>query len=144
MANSWEHVKTTGDDAPIRHISFVYGNNLVMLGGERNTQVMVQTGRDAFGHWKTKRLRLTWPDGTNFDFTIQDACVVKVAIDSFFVLGGRNTSTNQPLAKVFNINMTDQTIEEVGSLTYPRSEHACAIILDPSSPSLELQKQMIM
>ena len=49
MANSWEHVETTGEDAPIRHISFVYGNNLVMLGGERNTQVMVQTGRDAFG-----------------------------------------------------------------------------------------------
>ena len=114
-----------------------------MLGGERNTQVMVQTGRDAFGHWKTKRLRLTWPNGTNFDFTIQDACVAKVAIDSFFVLGGRNTSTKKPLAKVFNINMTDQTIEEVGSLTYPRSEHACALIPDPSSSSASRRKLIL-
>ena len=133
LANPWEHTNTTGDDAPIRHISFVYGNNLVMLGGEANSQVMIETGRDVFGQWKTKTLSLTWPNRKYFEFSIKDACVVKVAMDSFFVLGGRNTSSNQIKSAVLNINMTSQTVAEVGSLLYPRTQHACAVFFSPSS-----------
>ena len=134
LANPWEHTNTTGDNAPIGHISFVHGNNLVLLGGERNTKVMIETGREVFGKWKTKSLSLTWLGTWNhFDPSIKDACVVKVAMDSFFVLGGRNTSNNQIQSTVIKINMADETVEEVGSLLYPRTQHACAIISSPST-----------
>ena len=39
LANPWKHTKTLGNDAPVRHVSFVYGKDLVLLGGVRGTQV---------------------------------------------------------------------------------------------------------
>ena len=134
LANPWEHTNTTGNDAPIGHISFVYKNNLVMLGGEKNTQVMIETGKEREGQWKTKSLRLvTWPNRDHFDFSFKDACVVKMAMDTFFVAGGRNTSNNEIRSTVLHINMTAQTVQEAGSLLYPRTQHACAIIPNPSN-----------
>ena len=35
LANPWKHTKTLGNDYPIHHVSFVYGKDLVLLGGEK-------------------------------------------------------------------------------------------------------------
>ena len=133
LANPWIHTQTNGNDAPISHISLVHGNDLVLLGGERGSQVMLQSTMKGSGDRNTIRLRLTWQkDGTNFEFFNQDACVVKMKKDIFFVLGGRNMS-NLWTPTVFRINMTEQSVEEAGSLKFARAKHACAIIHSPST-----------
>ena len=72
LANSWKVTKTLGTDAPTRHVSFVYGKDLVLLGGERGTQVTLQNGREENGEWNT--LRLTFEkDGSDFDLFTKDS-----------------------------------------------------------------------
>ena len=132
LANPWKHTKTLGNDAPVRHVSFVYEKDLVLLGGVKGTQVALQNGREENGEWNALRLTLE-KDGTNFDLFTQDACVVKVRKDTFYVLGGRESSNGQMTSKVYSVNMKRQKVQEVGSLTNPRTQHACAIIPDPSS-----------
>ena len=130
LANSWKETKTLGTDAPTRHVSFVYGKDLVLLGGERGTQVALQNGREENGEWNT--LRLTFEkDGSDFDLFTQDSCVVKGNRETFYVLGGRGSSSNRITSKVYRINMKEQNVKEVGSLTFARAQHACAVI--PSS-----------
>ena len=129
LANSWTETKTLGTDGPVGHLSFVYGKDLVFLGGERRTQVILQNGRSENGEWNA--LRLTWKNGASFDEVPQDACLVKVNSYKFALLGGRDTSTDQMTPKVLMINMKEQSVEEIGSLAFARSRHACAIVSDP-------------
>ena len=134
LANPWNHIEVIGNDAPISHISLIHGNDLMLLGGERGSQVKLQSTMSENGERKTIRQRLTWQkDGTNFDFLIEDACVVKVSKNIHFVLGGKETSSDQATSKVFSIDMSDQTVQEVGSLRFARAKHACAIIESPSA-----------
>ena len=58
LANPWKHTKTLGNDAPIRHVNFVYGKDLILLGGERGTQVALQNGREENGEWNALSLTL--------------------------------------------------------------------------------------
>ena len=132
LANPWKHTKTLGNDAPVNHVSFVYGKDLVLLGGERGTQVALQNGREENGEWNALRLTLKM-DGSNFDLFPEDACVVKVAKYTFVVLGGKQTLNHEMSSKVLLINMKEQNVQEVGSLTFPRAKHACAIIPGSSS-----------
>ena len=127
LANPWKQTKTLGKDAPSRHVSFVYEKDLVFLGGERGTQGTLQNGREEHGEWKALGLTLR-KDGSNFDSFPLDACVVRVKRDIFYVMGGRETSTNQIISNVFEINMKEQKVQEVVSMMYPRAQHACAII----------------
>ena len=137
LANPWKHTKTLGNDAPVNHVSFVYEKDLVLLGGERGTQVALQNGREENGEWNALRLTLKM-DGSNFDLFPEDACVVKVAKYTFVVLGGKEASNNERSSKVLLINMKEQNVKEVGSLAFPRAKHACAIIPDSSSSSSTL------
>ena len=130
LANPWTETKTLGANGPVGHLSFVYGKDLVFLGGERSSQVILQNGRSENGEWNT--LRLSWKNGTSFDDVPQDACLVKVNSYKFALLGGRDTSTDQMTPKVLMIDMKEQSVEELGSLTFARSRHACAIISDPA------------
>ena len=131
LANPWKHTKTLGNDAPIHHVSFVYGKDLILLGGTKGTQVALQNGREENGEWNALRLTLK-KDGSNFDQIMQDACVVKVSRDTFFVIGGRESSDGPALSTVYSINMKEQNVREIGSLIHPRARHACAIIPGPS------------
>ena len=131
LANPWKHTKTLGNDAPIHHVSFVYGKDLILLGGTKGTQVALQNGREENGEWNALRLTLK-KDGSNFDQFTQDACVVKVTRENFFVIGGRESSDGPALSTVYSINMKEQNVREVGSLKYPRAKHACAILPGPS------------
>ena len=137
LANPWKHTKTLGNDAPVHHVSFVYGKDLVLLGGERGTQVALQNGREENGEWNALRLTLK-KDGSNFDLFPEDACVVKVAKYTFVVLGGKEASNNERSSKVLLINMKEQNVKEVGSLAFPRAKHACAIIPGSYSSSSTL------
>ena len=130
LANAWIETKTLGTDAPVGHLSFVYGKDLVFLGGERGTQVILQNGRTENGEWNT--LKLSWKNGASFDEVPQDACLVKVNSYMFAILGGRDISTGQMTTKVLMINMKEQSVEDLGSLIFARSRHACAIISNSS------------
>ena len=132
LANPWKHTKTLGNDAPIRHVNFVYGKDLILLGGERGTQVALQNGREENGEWNALRLTLQ-KDGSNFNKFTQDACVVKSSRETFYLLGGKASSDGPAKASVYKIDMRAQNVEEMGSLLYARSKHACSII--PSSTS---------
>ena len=130
LANPWTETKTLGTDGPVGHLSFVYGKDLVFLGGERGTQMILQNGRTENGEWNA--LRLSWKDGTSFDEVPQDACLVKVNSYKFAILGGRDTTTGQMTTRALLINMKEQSVEELGSLVFARSRHACAILPDTS------------
>ena len=132
LANPWKHTKTLGNDAPIRHVNFVYGKDLILLGGERGTQVALQNGREENGEWNALRLTLQ-KDGSNFNKFTQDACVVKSSRETFYLLGGKASSDGPAKASVYKIDMRAQNVEEMGSLLYPRSKHACSIIPSASS-----------
>ena len=135
LANPWKHTKTIGNDAPKHHVSFVYGKDLILLGGRKGTQVALQNGREENGEWNTLRLTLD-SDGSDFDKFTQDACLVKVKRDIFYVMGGKSSK------KVYSINMKEQKVQEVGSLRYTRANHACAII--PGSSSNDFRNQRIL
>ena len=128
LANPWTETKTLGANGPVGHLSFVYGKDLVFLGGERGSQVILQNGRSENGEWNA--LRLSWKDGTSFDDVPQDACLVKVNSYKFALLGGRDISTDRITSTVLMINMKEQSVEELGSLIFARVRHACAIISD--------------
>ena len=130
LANPWTETKTLGANGPVGHLSFVYGKDLVFLGGERGSQVILQNGRTENGEWNA--LRLSWKDGTSFDDVPQDACLIKVNSYKFALFGGRDRSTGQMTPKVLTIDMKEQSVEELGSLAFARSRHACAIISDPA------------
>ena len=66
LANPWKHTKTLGQDAPMRHVSFVYGKDLILLGGTKGTQVALQNGREENGEWNALRLTLK-KNGVNFE-----------------------------------------------------------------------------
>ena len=87
LSNPWTETKTFGTNVPVGHLSFVYGKDLVFLGGERCTQVILQNGRTENGEWNA--LRLSWKNGTSFDDVPQDACLVKVNSYKFALFGGR-------------------------------------------------------
>ena len=129
LANPWTETKTLGTNGPVGHLSFVYGKDLIFLGGEGRTQVILQNGRTENGEWNV--LRLSWKNGTGFD-TPRDACLVKVNSYKFSILGGRHTTKGEMTPTVLIINMKEQSVEEIGSLTFARANHACAIISDPS------------
>ena len=129
FANPWTETKTLGTNGPVGHLSFVYGKDLIFLGGERSTQVILQNGRTENGEWNALRLR--WKNGTSFDDVPQDACLVKVNSYKFAILGGRDIMNGQMTPSVLIINMKEQSVEELGSLTFARVKHACAIISDP-------------
>ena len=131
LANPWKHTKTLGNDYPIHHVSFVYGKDLVLLGGEKGIQLALQNAREENGEWNSLGLTLQ-KDGSNFDHLTQDACVVKVTKDTFFVLGGRQSTNGPAMSTVFSINMREKNVQEVGSLKYPRAQHACAVIPGPT------------
>ena len=98
----------------------------------------LQNGREENGEWNALRLTLK-KDGSDFEqFTI-GACVVKVTSDIFYVLGGRVSSDGPITSKVYSINMKEQSVQEVGSLSYTRAQHACALI-----PSDALSRQLIL
>ena len=130
LANPWTETKTLGTNGPVGHLSFVYRKDLVFLGGKRSTQVILQNGRTENGEWNALRLRLK--DGTSFDNVPQDACLVKVNSYMFALFGGQDISTDQKTSTVRMINMKEQSVEELGSLIFPRSRHACAIISNHS------------
>ena len=129
LANPWTETKTLGTNGPVGHLSFVYGKDLIFLGGERGTQAILQNGRTENGEWNM--LRLSWKNGTRFDAP-QDACLVKVNSYKFAILGGRDITDGQTTPAVLIINMKEQSVEQLGSLTFARVKHACAIISDPS------------
>ena len=116
LANPWIETKTLGTDGPVGHLSFVYGKDLVFLGGERGTQMILQNGRTENGEWNA--LRLSWKNGTSFDEVPQDACLVKVNSYKFAILGGRDTTTGQMTTRALLINMKEQSVEELGSLVF--------------------------
>ena len=131
LANPWKHTKTLGKDAPMRHVSFVYGKDLILLGGTKGTQVALQNGREENGEWNALRLTLK-KNGVNFEQFPEFACVVKVTKDIFYIMGGRVPPSGQATKKIYSINMKEQNVREVGSLKYPRAQHACAILPGPS------------
>ena len=103
----------------------------------------LQNGREENGEWNT--LRLTLPrDGSNFNQFTQDACLVKVTKDNFYILGGRKSSYEPATSNVFMINMKEQNVEEVGSLLHPRAQHACAIIAGEPSEDLTMTSRLIL
>ena len=65
LANPWTETTTLGKNGPVGHLSFVYGKDLVFLGGERRTQVILQNGRTENEEWNA--LRLSWKNGTSFE-----------------------------------------------------------------------------
>ena len=130
LANPWIETKTLGTDGPVGHLSFVYRKDLVFIGGEGSTQVILQNGRTENGEWNA--LRLSWKNGTSFDEVPQDACLVKVNSYKFAILGGRDTTTGQMTPMVLMIDMKEQSVEDLGSLTFARSRHACAVVSNPS------------
>ena len=132
LANPWIETKTLGTDGPVGHLSFVYRKDLVFIGGEGSTQVILQNGRTENGEWNA--LRLSWKNGASFDEVPQDACLVKVNSYKFAILGGRDTTTGQMTPMVLMIDMKEQSVEDLGSLTFARSRHACVVV---SSPSLD-------
>ena len=135
LANPWKHTKTLGTDFPRHHVSFVYGKDLVLLGGEKDVQLALQNAREENGEWN--QLGLTnQEDGSSFDEFKKEACVVKVTRDIFYVMGGKSSK------KVYSINMKEQKVQEVGSLRYTRANHACAII--PGSSSNDFRNQRIL
>ena len=134
LANSWtESPKTLGNDAPVGHLSFVYGKDLFFLGGEKNTQGVLQNGREENGEWNAVKLTKE-EDGAIFDQQIQESCIVRGKKGTFFVLGGK--VNGQITSNIYKINMKEQNVKEVGSLTKPRAQHACAVV--PGSASNEL------
>ena len=132
LANPWTETKTLGTNGPIGHLSFVYGKDLFYIGGERGTQAVLQNGRTENGEWNT--LKLTWKDGTNFEAP-RGACLVKVNSYKFALLGGHYNTVSQKTAVVVMINMREQSVEELGSLEFARTNHACAITSGPSNSS---------
>ena len=102
----------------------------------------LQNGREENGEWNTLRLTLQ-RDGTNFNQFTQDACLVKVTKDIFYILGGRKSSNEPAISKVFMINMKEQSVKEVGSLLHPRAQHACAIIAGEPSEDLTMTSSQL-
>ena len=129
LADLWTESTTLGSNAPIHHLSFVFGKDLVFLGGVSGSQMILQKRRTANGEWNA--LRLKWTNATNFNFLTQDACVVKVTKDEFIVLGGREAVSGRETSLVLMVNMKEQTVEELGSLIFARYLHACAVTSEP-------------
>ena len=67
-------------------------------------------------------------DGSKFDLLVQDSCIVRGKKDTFFVLGGKASSSGQVTSIIYKVNMKAQTVKLVGSLTSPRAQHACAVL----------------
>ena len=88
LANPWTETKTLGSNGPQGHLSFVYGKDLIFLGGETGTQAILQNGRTENGEWNV--LRLTWKNGTSFNEVPKDSCLVKVNSYKFAILGGHS------------------------------------------------------
>ena len=142
LANPWKHTKTLGKDAPMHHVSFVYGKDLILLGGTKGTQVALQNGREENGEWNALRLTLK-KNGVNFEQFPEFACVVKVTKDIFYIMGGRVPPSGQATKKVYSVNMKEQNVQEnVGSLLYARTHHACAVI--PSSSDNDFKSRRIL
>ena len=129
LANLWTESTALGANAPIHHLSFVFGKDLVFLGGVSGSQMILQNGRAENGEWNA--LRLKWTNASNFNFFTQDACVVKVGRDQFVILGGKDTTTGRVTSLVLLVNMKEQTVEELGSLIFGRYLHACAVKPEP-------------
>ena len=132
MANSWREQETQGRRVPKGHLSFVYGKDLVFLGGEENTQEILQNGRTENGEWND--LRLNWATGTGSFNVPQDACVAKLNRDKFIITGG--THDGEHTAAVTMVNMKEESVEELGSLIFARSQHACAIMAE-TTPNID-------
>ena len=54
LAHPWKHTKTLGTDFPLHHVSFVYGKDLVLLGGEKNVHLALQNAREENGEWRKR------------------------------------------------------------------------------------------
>ena len=130
LANPWTETKTLGSNGPQGHLSFVYGKDLIFLGGETGTQAILQNGRTENGEWNV--LRLTWKNGTSFDVVPKYSCLVKVNSYKFAILGGQDVSGSQMTNTVLMINMKEQSVEKLGILAYRRMKHACALFPDTS------------
>ena len=129
LANLWTESTALGSNAPIHHLSFVFGKDLVFLGGVSASQMILQNGGTELGDWNS--LRLKWTNGSNFNFFTRDACVVKVGRDEFVILGGKDATTGGVTSLVLMVNMREQTVEELGSLIFARYLHACAFTSQP-------------
>ena len=63
LANLWTESTALGANAPIHHLSFVFGRDLVFLGGLSGSQMILQNSRAENGEWNA--LRLTFPHTIN-------------------------------------------------------------------------------
>ena len=128
LSDLWTESTSLGTSAPVHHQSFVFGKDLVFLGGVHGSQAVLQNSKNEDGQWNA--LRLKWKNGSSFNFFTEDACVVKVKRDEFVILGGKVTGKATSL--VLMVNMKEQTVEELGSLIFARYLHACATTSEPT------------
>ena len=109
-------------NSPYYHTSHVYGNELVAIGGESETEARLSSTV-----WNGLNLR--WKSGSDFSHFAAGACQVKLAKDVFLLIGGlkRVNGSKAESNTVMKLNITEETAEELPPIKQSRAFHACEV-----------------
>ena len=122
LSNKWTTKKLIQKETSSYEKNFVNGHDLIYIQDYQNTQSNLET--EALGNYK-----LIWKENsTEFTNFAVGSCGVKIARDFYFVLGGFDLTSNNPLKTVLAINTTEQSVSLHGSLTHARADHACEAV----------------
>ena len=132
LTNQWSQTKIVGLQAPRKHATLTFGKSLVYLGGDFNTQSLLQNGRKESGEWTLlKLLKRDTSKDELFDKFASHTCSTKVDSNKFLVIGGSHTDnegTTSVLPDIFEVDILDKKVQRLGEMNRARTQHACATI----------------
>jgi hypothetical protein len=125
LANHWISSNMIGKDSPRtrtipRHVSYVKGQHLNILGGNQNRPTQIDLGNLNTFHFVNE-------DGTLFNGFPSDACGVRTDIETYVVIGGL-VDNNNVSQQVFEINTKTLTVTERPPVKHARAHHSCALV----------------
>ena len=108
-----------GFSNPRWHTSHAYGNRLLAIGGEFNTEAQLS---DTV--WLGTALQ---QNGEIFSRFSIGACKVKLETGVFLLIGGRESMTGEEMNTVLRLNIKNETVEELPPIKRKRAFHSCEI-----------------
>ena len=119
-----------GINAPGNHITFPFDKSLLYFGGDFKAQSLLKNRRKESGEWTLLKL-LNSSNNKPFDKFTSYACSAKLDRNRYLVLGGTFTSEDRNksvLADIFEADIRSETVQKVGEMNHPRTQHACTMI----------------
>ena len=109
-------------NSPLWHTSHSYGNQLLAIGGHFASKARLSSSL-----WKELNLRRQ--NGSQFSSFASGACEVKMAKDTFLLIGGLEQveDSKVELKTVLELNITSEMVKELPQIKLSRAFHACEV-----------------